>query len=520
MSEIEKRAPRGLAVASAVLLGMGAVLPGQAFAQMGDDWVTVVVAEEPLILDGCEMNKATEGPVVRQDIIETLTEVSPEDGTVTPRLATSWERVDDTTWRFKLREDVTFHDGAPFTAEAAAYAISRTMDTNLDCETRLKTFGELHIKGVPVDSHTLDVVANQSVPILPTRMSLVGLVSPNTPKDSRVTNPVGTGPYEFIHWKPGIEVLVQRYDGYWGDRPEVAGAKYVWRDESSVRAAMVEIGEADLAPSIAYQDATDPSIDRSYPNSETNYVRIEVGREPLSDVRVRQALNLAFDFEGVRGTLLPDQVMRAAQLVAPSILGHNHELDKSPWPYDPDRARALIADAKADGVDVDQPIWIVGRIGQFPNVAEVLEAMMAMYNDIGLNVDLRMMESGALDQYQNKPLDGSEKVKDYPPILFQGMHDNNLGDAVFTMYNKTNCGGRQSFICDDKVDDLTAKATVTSGPERGELWREAQRRIYEDIVGFVYIAHMVGFARVNERIVYEPTIATNTEVQLAHISIR
>ncbi len=508
-------------VSSVVMLAAMALLPTDASAQMTKEWVTVVLSEEPFMLDGCNMNNATAGPVVRQNIVETLTEVDPRDGSLTPRLAESWEKINETTWRFKLRKGVTYHDGEPFNAKSAAFGIARTMENkHLDCETRQKTFGQLLIKGVPVDDYTLDVVADKPEPILATRMGIVGLVSPKTTTEKLVLTPVGTGPYEFVSYEPGSTVTVKRYDKYWGGKPTVAGAKYLWRKESSVRAAMVKVGEADISPNIASQDANEPKLDYSYNNPETTYVRIQMDAPPLNDLRVRQALNYAFDWEGVRSTILPKDVKRATQIIGVAVSGHNHEIDKKQYTYDLARAKKLLADAKADGVKVETPMWILGRHAQFPNVAEVLEAMQGMYKAAGLNFELRMLETGALDQYQNKTADGSRKATDHPPMLLQEMHDNTGGDAVFSMFNKSNCKGRQSFICDTVVDELTAKASITSGPERVKMWQEVQRRLYEDLVAFVYLGHMVGFSRVHERLNFTPTVSTNTELQIAQIKFK
>ncbi len=81
--------------------------------------ITIVLSEEPDIIDPCEASRSNVGRIVKQNVTETLTEIDPDDGSITPRLATEWEQIDDLTWRFKLKEGVTFHDGEPFNAETA-----------------------------------------------------------------------------------------------------------------------------------------------------------------------------------------------------------------------------------------------------------------------------------------------------------------------------------------------------------------------------------------------------------------
>src|SRR5690606_502429 len=118
--------------------------------------------------------------------------------------------------------------------------------------------------------------------------------------------------------------------------------------ESAVRAAMVQTGEADLAPAIASQDATNPETDFSYFDSETTRFRIDATVPPLDDVRVRQALNLAVDREGLRGSIFSADVLPASQLVTPAISGYNPDLQV--WEYDVEEAKRLIEEARADGV--------------------------------------------------------------------------------------------------------------------------------------------------------------------------
>jgi peptide/nickel transport system substrate-binding protein len=485
--------------------------------------VTVVMSEEPEGLDGCNSNRSTVGRVAKQNIVETLTEINPDDGSITPRLATAWNKVNARTWRFTLRKGVKFHDGAAFDAAAAVKGISRTMNTGakgsargtggLDCETRTKSFGDLKLTGKAVDKYTLEISANKPVPILPTRMGVVSIVSPNTPQDKLVLNPVGTGPYKFDKWVQGQEIILKRFDGYWGKKPQVEGARYVWRKESAVRAAMVKVGEADIAPNIAVQDATEPGMDFSYPNSETTRLRIDVTRPPLNDRRVRLALNYAIDRDALRGSVLSKDVDHATQIVVPSINGHNPKLQVRK--YDPAKAKKLLAAAKAAGVPVDKELEIVGRINIYPNATETMEAMMAMLQAAGFKVKLRMLEVGEWLNILTKPYAENRK-----PVLLQAQHDNNNGDAVFSVFNKFACKGAQATTCDKKLDGLIAKASALSGDERRKTWQEVNRIIYEDLVSDVWMYHMVGYSRVGKRINFKPSISTNSELHLETITFK
>jgi peptide/nickel transport system substrate-binding protein len=347
-----------------------------------------------------------------------------------------------------------------------------------------------------------------------TLMGTVAMCSPNTPVDKLTRVPIGTGPYRFVKWDAGTQIVLERFDGYWGKQPPVKKAVYIWRTESSVQAAMVLIGEADLAPDIAREDANRPDMDHSYLNSETTVLRFGGAWEPpLNDRRVRMALNYAIDREGLRGSIMSKEVIPATQLVVPGIFGYNPDLKV--WPYDPQKARQLVDEARRDGVPVDREITLAGRIGQFPNNQELFEAVMTMYKAVGLNVKLKMGERLALEYYRRKPY-----ITTAGPFIMGNAHDNNSGDMVFSAFVNYHCDGVQSTMCDKTVDGLIEKAQVAMGEERRKLWQTAMKRIREETIPDAVLYHMVAYCRVGKRISFKPSLATRIEIPLAQITFR
>lgn len=483
---------------------------GQAWAQTADTDVTIVLETQPDQLDPCQASKSQVGKVTKQNIVETLTELDLESGELKPRLATEWSQVDDLTWRFKLRDDVTFHDGSPFDAEAAVYSIERTLDESIDCEIRVKYFGGIDLTATAVGEHEIEVKTGAPAPILPMLMGTIVAMSTATPMGEITREPIGTGPYRLEEWAPGERIVLTRNDDYWGEAPEVTSATYIWRPESTVRAAMVAAGEADLAPNIAVQDATDPELDFSFLNSETARLRIDTEIPPLDDRRVRLALNHAIDRDAMKGTIFSSEVIPSTQHVVPGITGHNPDL--TPYAYDAEKAAQLLEEARADDVPVDEEIVLIGRYNLYPNAEESLQALQAMYQAVGLNVTLRMTEAAEWYELLFKPY-----AEDRRPNLFQEQHDNNMGDAVFTIFVKYHSEGGQSTFSDPEVDDLIDRGGMATGEEREDLYQAAFKRIHEEIVPDVSLFHMVGFTRVNPRLDFRPSIATNSELQLAEI---
>ena len=477
-----------------------------------DNSVTVVLSEELDLVDPCMSSRSNIGRVVLQNIAETVTEMVPGQG-LQPRLATEWEDMGGGTWRFHLREGVTFHDGSAFDAEDVAHSIARTTGDKIVCEIGAKYFGGMELTTNIVDANTIDITANPAQPILPLLMSTMTVVPAETAVDSFVSTPVGTGPYTFDEYNVGQNIALSANPNYWGDQPTVQSANYVFRSDSAVRAAMVQTGEADIAPNIALQDATSDTMDYSYPNSETVYLRIDHDTAPLNDVRVRKALNLAVDREAFVGTILANGTLLATGMTPPSTIGYNTDL--TPYAYDPEQAKALLAEAKADGVDVDQEITLIGRTGNFGNVLETMEALTAMFQDAGFNMKLEMYEVAEWENFYSKPF-----AEDRGPQMVQAQHDNANGDPVFSMFFKYACDGLQSGVCDEKIDSMIADATASVGAEREAKWKDLFAYIHEENVTDVFLFHMVGFSRVGERLDFEPTIKTNSELQLAQISFK
>lgn len=497
---------------SAAVSALALMAASPVFAQAPVE-VTIVLPAGPDRLDPCEAPRSVIGRIIKQNVVETLVELDYQSLETLPRLAESWEQTSPTEWIFKLREGITFHDGAAFDAASVIYTLERTIDPALTCITRTKYFDGTDITATEIDAHTVKFTTKNPVPILPTLLSQLAIASPNTPKGVYTETPIGTGPYKFDSWTQGERVVLVKADSYWNEMPEIDKATYVWRSESSVAAAMVETGEADLAFSIAPQDATNPETDKVYPNSDSAMFRLSVDVAPINDIRVRKAINLAIDRQAFLGTIVSDQAKLATQQVGPNVVGFNPTLE--PWAFDPDQARQLLDEARADGVDVDQDIRLIGRPAMFANSNEFIEAVAEMLGAVGLNANIETLEMSQWLEVANKPF-----APDRKPNIFLTMHDNNSGDAAFTVFFKYHSDGRQSELHDSELDALIVKAGTLSGDDRVATYNEVFRRIYQDIVSDVPLFHMVNYMRIGSRIEFTPTIANAVELQLATVIVK
>lgn len=499
---------RARAVVAAAVLGLTAAAcagPGTVPA----DTVRIVLPEEPPTLEACDASLTGTGVVVRSNITEPLAERNPATGELEPLLATSWTQTSPTTWTFTLREGVTFSDGTPFDAAAAAFSIDRAVNSDIDCNVQGYVFGDTLEAAAP-NATTLVVTSPTPDPILPLRLSFVEMVHPSTPVDAKEREPIGTGPYRIAAWQPGIRLTLERNPGYWGSPPAFARAEYEWRSDSSVRAAMVVNGEADIATGIGAEDGAG-ELGVSFPNNETTALRLQATEPPLDDIRVRRAIGMVIDKDGIISALLEGAGTPAAQLIPDGVIGYNPDL--RPEPFDPARAEALMDEVRADGVDLSAPIRFIVRSGLFPRVSEVTQAIQYQLSQLGLNVQIQMMDSAEGLEYQQRPF--PEGTGAYILMI---QHGNQAGDAAFTLDQYMLSDGYQSSFGTAGFDAAIAAAEAMSGPQRQDALAELFAREPEKIDQYAYIAHMRGMLARSPRVHYEPDSATGDEMRLAAMS--
>jgi peptide/nickel transport system substrate-binding protein len=292
---------------------------------------------------------------------------------IEPRLATSWKAVDPTTWEFKLRSGVKFHDGSDFTAEDVKFSITR-MQTPMGPNPT--TIYVRRVKEVQTpDSLTVRVITDGPAPNLPNDFIRLFIVShkaaAGVTKDNanEVFNSgkaaVGTGPYKFASWTPKGDFVVERFDGYWGGKEPWARVVRKEIPNDSARVAQLKAGQLDLITRVPASDVAtlqrDPKI--SVAKVDTVYVfNLEMDmreqppagqisakdgsalpKNPYLDIRVREAIDLAIDRKALAEIAMEGLGKPVNQVVTPSIFGYNKSLPERK--YDLAAAKKLMADA-------------------------------------------------------------------------------------------------------------------------------------------------------------------------------
>jgi peptide/nickel transport system substrate-binding protein len=495
-------------LAALAALGLSTVL-GTLAAHAAEGAITIALPSEPTSVDACDDSTNQNARVLRGNVVEGLTRLDPNaGGQALPLLATEWSRVDDNTWLFTLREGVTFHDGAPLTAEVAVFGINRMMNAELNCNTLplIKTPTKASVESEMV----VRITTETPDPMLPARMAYLDLPSPNTPLTAKSDTPIGTGPYKFVSREPGQSIVLEASDTYWGDAVDFQTVNYVWRGEPTIRASMVKTGEADIAIDIPFHEADGQPNTQEYSTNSVFFIRPMMQKPPLDDLRVRQALAYAVDKQTLTEVLMENSATPTAQLVSPLINGNIP--DYQGLGYDLDKAKALLAEAKADGVPVDTPIGLISRTDLFSGVNEVSQAIQQMLQEAGFTINLVSVDSVAWSPFARKPDSLTQPVN-----LLTVTHDNVSGDASLSFPTYFGTAARLSMASDTAQDAALAAANTLDDPKaRAEAFRAIAEHAYEEQI-ILPIAALQSRLLTSDKVAYEANGFTDIEIHLADV---
>lgn len=354
-------------------------------AASSGDGLTIGLAQDFPILDIRREGGSAASFTMLRHITEPLVFFSA-DGEMRPVLAEEWEQVDDTTMRFNLREGVTFHNGEPFNAEAAAFSIEQVLDPEFPAWVKYAT--DPLIEGVEVvDEYTIDVTTKNPSNILLNVLTIVDMVEPAyIESGAQDTEPIGTGPYRFAEFVPRSQLVMEAYEDYWAGRPPIPSITVRILPEESTRVQALLAGEVQMINALSAED-----VARINENEATTIASVETARPiifalrhdrpPLDDVRVRQAMNYAIDKQAIVDSLLAGIASVLEGPLPPSL--PNSQTDLGPWPYDPERAQALLAEAGYAG----EEITLALGAGRYPSDDEVGLAVADQLQAAGFNIN-------------------------------------------------------------------------------------------------------------------------------------
>jgi len=311
-----------------------------------------------------------------------------------PGLATSWKALSDTTWEFKIRKGVRFHNGEIMTPEDVKYSFERVLDQT----KKSPQYGNIRaIKEVKVvDAETVHIVTDKPFPLLLERLVYFGIV----PKKHVLavgdqafgsTAPVGTGPWKFVEWKRDQLIRLEAFDQYWRGKPPFKQLVFRAIPEYATQYAEVKTGgvdiirevSADIMPELKAHPSTYVS---STPILRVHYVELDMRSAPFDKKAARQAANYAIDKQTIMQKLMAGLATQVATAVQPLAFGFDPTL--KPYPYDPKKAKELLTQAGfPNGVDITLHSSSAAN-------RPIFEAIGQMLTEVGLRTTARMWDPG------------------------------------------------------------------------------------------------------------------------------
>jgi peptide/nickel transport system substrate-binding protein len=318
-----------------------------------------------------------------------------------PALAVSWRAVDATTWEFKLRPGVKFHNGEPFNAQAVKFSFERMLDP----KTKWPGAGALRpIKTVTVvDDATVRFVTERPWPLLPRYLGYYGMIVPpaylaQNGDEGLIRQPVGTGAYRFVRWVKDDRVELEANADYWGGKPRIG--RVVFRAIPSESSRLAEL----LAGSIHVMNLVPPELFKPIQDSSraklvegrslsvyfviANLVNIGKDR-PMADPRVRQALNHAIDRQAILSSIMHNVGKPVATVCTEVMLGCDPSVQ--PFAYDPERAKALLREA---GYPNGFEFSMSTTSGAYPGDRDISLALADQLNRVGVRTKVNVTEYG------------------------------------------------------------------------------------------------------------------------------
>ena len=394
---------------SALLLGAALAAMATAADARAVKWAR---AADALTLDPHGQN---EGPTIafNGQVYEALI-ARDNANKLIPALALSWKLVDPTTWEFKLRPNVKFHNGDAFTADDVVFSFQRALQPTSDYKGYLANTKEI----VKVDDLTVQLKTNGPNPLVPDNLTTVYIMSKkwaeannatkpqdfkNKEENFAVRNANGTGPFVLVSREPDVKTVVKRNDSYWGrgEVPlEITELTLTTIKQDATRVAALLSGEVDVVQDVPVQDIErlkgSPNLRVSEgPENRTIFFGFDVaskelassdvkGKNPFADVRVRRAVNMAINRQAIQRVVMRGQAVPAGTIAPPFVTGYKKEFDNLP-PVDVAKAKAELA---AAGYPNGFSVSLHCPNDRYLNDEAICQAAVGMLGQVGIKINL------------------------------------------------------------------------------------------------------------------------------------
>ena len=420
-----------------------------------------------------------DGMVMMKQMYDQLVDFD-EAGKIRFRLATAYKLIDEKTWQLKLRQGVKFHNGDPFTASDAKFTLDRIMDpkTKWAHRTRYNTFEQVKV----LDDTTLEIKTKAPDPLVLNKLAAMNCGARIVPKkyieekgvEYFQEHPVGTGVFKFVKWVPKGPLTLEANERWWGGTPQVKRVIFRSVAEMASRVSELQAGGAHIITALPAFMV--PQIEKSKDLEVQSATSLRVVffpintlfKSPLQDKRVRQALNYAVDKEAIIKGVLRGRAIQTPTYVSPLAFGYDGSIKS--YPYDPEKAKALLKEA---GYDKGLKLNVYSPSGRYPNDKEVAGAVNEMLRKVGIETNFQVIESGTyVKKFLARELEG---------VLLIGMAY--LDWDVDSMYNFLDPNHPYCLYQNPDILKMVKEAQGTMDPDkRKAMASRIQKVIHEEAI--------------------------------------
>ncbi len=496
------------ALASIIAVTMALALWVAPVAAQPAGTLVVGLVAEPVNLDPPQVTDLNSNRVGRR-IVETLVTFPEESTQIVPGLAESWTiSKDGLQYTFKLRRGITFHDGTPLNAEAVKFSIERQINPNHPAYKLGKypfaNFFFGNVKAVEVLSEErvaflLNEARASFIAVL--AQGAASIVSPTAVMKwgpDYPTHPVGTGPFRFASWDRGQRVVLEKNPTYWKYPVKVERVIYRPIVEDQARLTELLTGTLDVivgvpADFVSQLEQNAKITLLKQVGAHVWYLGMNNQKKPFDDKRVRQALNYAVNKDAIVKDVLKGTGAASRGPVLPGTWGADPAL--KPYPYDPERAKKLLAEAGYPS-GFSTTLWVPESGSGMQAPVAMSTVMQSNLKAVGVNVSLQTMEWGAyLAKLRTKEqelfaLSWMAGTEDPDMVMYPLLHSSQW----------TPVGPNRALYKNARFDALLQQARLTTDQvKRAQLYREAQRILVDD-APWVFVDHEIQIAALSKRV--------------------
>lgn len=495
-----KRTGTAVALVSMLLVGAlagcsseTAKTPSENGQKSSDKMIVVGLQAEPTSLDAHQLSDYNSSRAT-MEIYDQLVQFKDGSTELEPDLADKWDvSADGKEYTFYLKKGVKFHDGTPFNAEAVKFSIDRQIDPKHPQHDTGQfayaefTFGPVSKVEVVNESTVKILLKEPFAPFLSNMaMHAASIVSPEAVKKygkDFTKNPVGTGPFKFVSWKPGVEVVLEKNKDYFKGAPKADKLIFKPITEDQTRLAELEAGKLDLIVNIPPDDLNRLRSDNKFQIIEQAGMHVwwttfNTQKKPFDNVKVRQAINYAVNKDAIVKEILKGTGELANSPIPPSVWGHNPQIKN--YEYNPDKAKQLLAEAGYPN-GFEATYWVPESGSGMQQPATMAAAIQADLAKVGIKLKIQTLEWGSYLDKVFVPVEKSDMDMHQMSWIGDNGDPDNFLYILLSGEQWPKAGFNDAYYKNDRVDQLLKTARVTADKQkRTDMYMEAQKLIMED----------------------------------------